>query len=135
MAVINEIPGLKVEIVANGEPLPEYDNEDVDNSASKITRYIQRSPDSTFEVIVQFLDEYVATRGVRIEIRLDCVKVSSRSMALNELERKGGHKFSGVSSKINNRWNESNFKLMPFAIAEQYYIKRTFCSRTDINRE
>jgi hypothetical protein len=118
MAVIKDIPGLKVEIIANGEPLQEYDDDEAENSATNVTRYIQVGSDRIFAIVVQFLDEYVATRGMRIEIRLDGVKVSATLLALNKLMREGGHKFSGVSSKIGNRWNESKFTFMPFLIGK-----------------
>jgi hypothetical protein len=81
MAVIDDIPGAKVEVIANGEPLQEYDDGDSENTASRITKYIRVSPDGTFEIIVQFLDDYVATRGLRTEVRLDGLKVSSNLLA------------------------------------------------------
>jgi hypothetical protein len=118
MAVIKDIPGLKVEIITNGEPLQEYNDDEAENSSTNATRYIQVGSDRTFAIVVQFLDEYVATRGMRIEIKLDGVKVNATLLALNDLKRKGGHKFSGVPSKINNRWNESSFKFMPLAIGK-----------------
>jgi hypothetical protein len=116
MAVLDHIPGLTVEVVANGERLHEYPDHDADNTASQVTNYIKVHPEGTFEILCKFLDNFTTTHGFRVEVRLDGNRVSSCLYRKNELKKAGGHKTTGVRSKIANRWHESNFMFSPFIV-------------------
>ncbi|KAH3956417.1 hypothetical protein HBI70_068090 [Parastagonospora nodorum] len=119
MAVIEDIPGLTVKVIANGAPLDEYSDADADDHPKQATNYIEVHSEGTFEILIQFFEGFVATYGVRVEIRLDGIKVSSSLTRLSKLKEAGGHKTSGVRSKIGGRWHESNFVFSPFVLDQR----------------
>ncbi|KAH4957629.1 hypothetical protein HBH77_120090 [Parastagonospora nodorum] len=119
MAVIEDIPGLTVEVIANGAPLHEYSDADADDHPKQATNYIEVHSEGTFEILTRFLDGFATTYGVRVEVRLDGTKVDSFLTRLSELKEAGGHKTSGVRSKIGGRWHESNFVFSPFVLDQR----------------
>ncbi|EAT87833.2 hypothetical protein SNOG_05442 [Parastagonospora nodorum SN15] len=122
MAVIEDIPGLTVKVIANGAPLDEYSDADADDHPKQATNYIEVHSEGTFEILIQFFEGFVATYGVRVEIRLDGTKVSSSLTRLSKLKEAGGHKTSGVRSKIGGRWHESNFVFSPFVLVSMLIV-------------
>jgi hypothetical protein len=53
MAVIDEIPGLEVTVMVDGQPLKEYDNTDADeDTEKKVVRYVVAEPGKDFAVLV-----------------------------------------------------------------------------------
>ncbi|KAF2809635.1 uncharacterized protein BDZ99DRAFT_463419 [Mytilinidion resinicola] len=55
MAILDDLLGLKVEIVVNGQPLQEYDDEDGEEEKPKsVIKYIEATSNATFEVRVIF---------------------------------------------------------------------------------
>jgi hypothetical protein len=120
MAIINDIPGLSVEVVSNGDALREYEDVYAADEPKKVTKYIEVQSDETFEIVARFLENLNAKYGVCVEIRLDGTKVSASLIRLGELRKGGGHTYttSGVMSKIGNRWHESNFLFSPFVVGK-----------------
>jgi hypothetical protein len=116
MAVIPDIPGLKVEVIANEEPLKEYDTEVADDAAKTVTKFVEVRANDKFEISTTFDDDFVATHGFLLEVRLDGSKVYSTLLPLGQLKKSGGHKASGVRSKISGRWHMSNFVFSSFVI-------------------
>jgi len=125
MAILKSCPGLKVEVIANGIPLREYTNGDLNDPQATITRYVEANTEGTFEVLYQFLDEYVATYGVGAEVRLDGIKVDSSLIRSQNLKGKGGFSASGIESKINGRWYTSKLVFSSFTVGE--YIQCARC--------
>jgi hypothetical protein len=130
MAVINDIPGLTVEVIANDAPLCEYLDSDADNTASQVTNFIEVHPEGTFEILSKFHDDFAATHGFRIEVRLDGNRVSSYLHRLGGLKKPAGHKTTGVRSKIGNRWHESNLMFSPFVVGKNCFAR---CSMHILN--
>lgn len=73
MAVIDDVPGLRVEITAHDEfPLLEFD--DPDEGAAKqntVTKYIQSIPGELFTVRWRFNDPFPRDLAVRARVSLD----------------------------------------------------------------
>ena len=70
MAVIDEVPGLKVEIVVNRDPVLEYKNNDEEAKPGRVTKYIEATSGVEFRLDYTF-SNFTATHGVCAFIELD----------------------------------------------------------------
>jgi hypothetical protein len=72
MAIFPDVPGLQAEIVVDGEPLPEYDDDD-DNDADSgtITKYVEALSDKEFALKYTFNMETPIGYGVEAKIDVD----------------------------------------------------------------
>ncbi|KAF1850025.1 uncharacterized protein K460DRAFT_381892 [Cucurbitaria berberidis CBS 394.84] len=118
MAIINDCPGLRVEVVANGNALREYNDDQAGDAPNVVTRYLEVNGEGTFEILTKFLENYAGRHGVRVEVRLDGHKVDSYLLRLNQLKKEDGHRSSGAPSKIGGRWHTSNFLFSSFVFEQ-----------------
>lgn len=118
MSIIENVPGLKVEVIANDEPLAEYRDAEAEVGTKKAVRFIEAKSNGTFQIVTQFLEEFPATYGFRIEVRLDGNEVDSVLIRLKDRKKNGRHKMSGVRLKTNGRWHQSNLLFSLFVIGE-----------------
>ena len=118
MAIIDSSPGSTVEVRVNDTPLRELSDEAAEDTPKTVTKYVEVAGDSAFEVLVQFSETFVATYGARVEVRLDGNKITSYLVRMKDQKNLGGHRTSGVKSKIKGRWHQSNLIFSPFAISK-----------------
>jgi hypothetical protein len=118
MAIIDDHPGLSVEILIDKQALREYRDATAEDPPNAITKYAEVHTNNAFEVKTSFLENSAATYGVHVEVRLDGNKVSSYLVRLKDLKKEGGHLTSGVKSKIGNRWHKSDLVFSAFAVGE-----------------
>jgi hypothetical protein len=50
MAITRASPGIQVEVLVEGEPLKEYDDEDEEVTADKVTKFIEAKSGSEFKI-------------------------------------------------------------------------------------
>jgi hypothetical protein len=118
MADLDNRAGLTVEVVVHNHPLAEHDDAFTEDPPKMVTKYLEVSGNDTFEVLTKFHENFEATYGVRVEVRLDGVKVNSYLVRLKDLKEERGHVTSGVKSKIGNRWHKSSLVFSSFAVGE-----------------
>ncbi|KAK5127456.1 hypothetical protein LTR85_006795 [Meristemomyces frigidus] len=53
MAVHDELPGVQITIIADGQPLHEYQDTDIDEDDKTVTRYIKADSDQEFKIKVE----------------------------------------------------------------------------------
>jgi hypothetical protein len=118
MAIIDDHPGLSVEILIDKQALREHRDATAEDPPNAITKYAEVHTIDAFEVKTNFLENSAATYGVHVEVRLDGNKVSSYLVRLKDLKKEGGHLTSGVKTKIGNRWHKSDLVFSAFAVSE-----------------
>lgn len=67
MAVLSTCPGLKVEIIVNGEPLQEFDGSEGDQAADTKTTYIEATTGAEFAVKYD-IGRPISTNALRVQI-------------------------------------------------------------------
>ncbi|KAH5159734.1 hypothetical protein HBH69_060220 [Parastagonospora nodorum] len=77
MAVHPEYPGLTVQVVVNGEPLPEYEDEDATDVPKVVTKYIEAQAGTEFEIVQVFPDGFAGSDDVRTRCYIDNQEVHS----------------------------------------------------------
>ncbi|KAH4400484.1 hypothetical protein HBH92_232170 [Parastagonospora nodorum] len=91
MAVHPEYPGLTVQVVMNGEPLPEYEDEDATDDPKVVTKYIEAQAGTEFEIVQVFPDGFAGSDDVRTRCYIDNQEVHSPiSTSISRQKRTGG---------------------------------------------
>jgi hypothetical protein len=115
MAIIDEIPGLEVQILVDSRPLREYEEpaDTNDDDGSKVTRYIEAQPGKTFQVQLYFtgafkhFDDYDMCGFVKVDGRTVNNPLMKRS------EYRDAHylarRITGSISKVNGVFEERAF--------------------------
>jgi len=73
MAVLDELPGLEVQIIVNKTPVKEYDDNEEEVVDKTVTRYIEAESEAEFEVRLKFQSMFniSAKHSVAAEVLLD----------------------------------------------------------------
>jgi hypothetical protein len=93
MAKFDDVPGLKAEVLVDGEPLQEYDDDDVESDM--ITKYIEALSDKDFVLRFTFDMDLTADHGVEVQVDIDgdrC-RVAYRPEKLHKPCHKSGRSF------------------------------------------
>jgi hypothetical protein len=101
MAVIDAIPGLKVEVIVDGARLQEYPDPEAPaaTSSNQVTKYIEAQPYDTFKIWTQFLEHFSEEHGFYVEIRVDGYHVSSQVICPEGIKTPAGHNTLELKSK------------------------------------
>lgn len=91
MAVHPNHPELNVEIIVDEEALQEYANDEGEQDARDVTRYVQASSGACFAVRYAIPAELFAQHGVRAVIEIDGVEVRKSPYGNSRLRRELGH--------------------------------------------
>ncbi|KXJ96433.1 hypothetical protein Micbo1qcDRAFT_170261 [Microdochium bolleyi] len=117
MAVISNVPGIRVTVRVNGEPLTEYDDpEGESNECGTVTKYIEATDGAEFTVVTEVLDDYnwdyknhELGNRIYVDGKLMRAKQLRQSMSTKMLE------VSGTKEKLPNtgQWMFRRFKFAP----------------------
>ena len=118
MAVLNSCPGLEVTIVSNDKTLREFPDDQAEDGNNSITHYVEVESDGTFQINLQVTDAYRSRHGIGVDIRLDGQNADRSLILLKNLQKPGGHVFSGAQSKVNGKWFVSDFKFSQFVLGK-----------------
>ncbi|KAG9199641.1 hypothetical protein G6514_008302 [Epicoccum nigrum] len=116
MAILDSCPGLEVKLVSNDKAFNEYRDSRAEDANNTITHYVEVESDGTFQINLQVTDAYKSKHGIGFDIRLDGQKVDHRLIRLEDLQKPGGHVFSGASHKMNGKWFVSDYKFSQFVL-------------------
>ena len=89
MAVLDECPGLKVDIAVNNLPLQEWDDEE-ESSPGTVTKYVEAQSGAEFEIRWSFSTPFSDEYGVQATILVDDEPGQTMSVESKDLFRLGG---------------------------------------------
>jgi hypothetical protein len=121
MAVIDAIPGLKVEVIVDGARLQEYPDPEAPAATSsyQVTKYIEAQPYDTFKIWTQFLENFSEEYGFYVEIRVDGFHVSSQVISPEGIKTPAGHVTLQMKSKtVRGDDYVSNMAFLPAAFGK-----------------
>ncbi|KAF2035317.1 hypothetical protein EK21DRAFT_54266 [Setomelanomma holmii] len=116
MAISGDHPGLLVEIIVDGRPLQEYEDEDA--PPNTITKYVEASSGKEFAMKFTFSPPLPTQYGVEARVNIDGASIRVVSYAPDELYKPGGHTKSGVSYQENGQWFRQNYCFTALNIGE-----------------
>jgi hypothetical protein len=88
MAVIDILPGVKVEVTVKGGALKEYEDPDIEEEERTVTRYIEAVSGQVFEISAIVLPNF-KFKGNRISFQyfVDSTRIENISIKKNERDR------------------------------------------------
>jgi hypothetical protein len=116
MAICDDHPGLRAEIVVDGQALKEYDDEEA--APNTITKYIEASSGKCFAMKMSFDPPFPTRYGVEVRVSVDGASGRKISYAPDQLYTPAGHVKSGVSFQENGRWFRQNYCFTALNIGE-----------------
>jgi len=107
MAVTDKHPGLEVEVVVDGAPLKEY-NDDDSNDQEIVSKYIEAQSGAEFAVRSTFTAPFPRGHGVQIAVRVDGT-TRRYGYESSDLYGRQGHTCTGISYQQDGIWYEQKY--------------------------
>lgn len=107
MAVLHSCPGLEVEVLVDGQPLPEYADEEA-STAEGVTNYVPAQSGAEFSLRTKFIAPFPFKYGVKVTISVDGVR-QRYLYESHKMFSSAGLIDYGVSFKEGDTWYRRNY--------------------------
>jgi hypothetical protein len=127
MAINSECPGLKVEVLVEGQALQEYDNDDDEESSPKVTtKYIEAHSDKDFALRTTFSAPFPSQYGVAAHVRVDGMAETGIAYELGDLNGQQGYIKEGICMKKDGAWSQYKYHFTTLNIGELQHCQIPF---------
>ena len=109
MAILRDQPGLKVEILVDGGPLQEYDDEDEEVVPTVVTKYIEVKSGVNFTIRYTFLPQFHIKHALVLQSYLDGKPMGSHIRSEDEIRKCTSATMTGVREAIDGKCYERRF--------------------------
>lgn len=116
MAISNETPGLRAEILVDGRPLPEYEDDEAE--LNTVTTYIEASSDKEFALRWDFAHPFPEQYGVEMRVSIDGADYRINIKEADKLYKRGGHTKTGVGHKKRSQCFRRNYRFTALNIGQ-----------------
>jgi hypothetical protein len=130
MAIFHNVLGLKAEVLVNGEPLTEYDDDSAE--LNTITKYIEAKSDKEFVLNYAFDMDVPSDQGVEVTIEVDEKK--SRVGIPQKYLRKSHCKY-GPGFFKNGEYFRQHYRFTELDIGKELSLSKLMHSPTNITVE
>jgi hypothetical protein len=120
MVVLPDVPGLKVQVVVQGQPLREYQDLAADIAERTAECYVEAHTGAVFEIHFTFDDSFPGDRPVSMIVTIDGKDVDEPMVRPHELYEPGGHVSRGPIQKIGSTWKVRPYKYAPVDISKLF---------------
>jgi hypothetical protein len=121
MAVLPSYPGLTVEILVDGEPLPEYDGDEGDRAYDTKTTYVEARTNAEFSVRYTFEPGFMSPH-LSVEVIVDGTTIGYVFCASKDLLRGATHTVVGRNFNIGDRAYVQKLRFSELAVGEWWAI-------------
>ncbi|CAN9373262.1 unnamed protein product [Alternaria alternata] len=118
MAIVDEVPGLEVQIYVNGNPLREYVDQHAAISKATSESYVEVHSNSAFEIHYSFKAPFPVDRPVSMIVTMDGKDIDEPLIRPCELYNREGHVSSGPISNDGKNWSTKSYRFSPLDIRE-----------------
>ncbi|KAF1850027.1 uncharacterized protein K460DRAFT_326501 [Cucurbitaria berberidis CBS 394.84] len=118
MAVLDDVPGLKAEVIVDGRPLREYDD-DEETSSKAVTKYVEAQSGAEFAIRSVFSAPFPLQYGVEMKVSVDGDIYRRTYKCPDELYREGGHNQKGISYQEDGNWVRRYYRFTALSIVEE----------------
>ncbi|CAO2658837.1 Nn.00g065600.m01.CDS01 [Neocucurbitaria sp. VM-36] len=118
MAVLDDVPGLNVEILVGGRPLHEYED-DEEASPKAVTKYVEAQSGAEFYLRSTFSAPFPTQYGVQMKVSVDGSSVRASYAKPEMLYKQHGYTQRGISYQENGQWFHRNYCFTPLSIVEE----------------
>lgn len=85
MAVLPDCPGLKAEVVVNGEALLEYDDDEHNGHPRTVTKYVEAISGANFEIHLSFELPFPKDYGMMVFTKIDGITQNKKIIGKERL--------------------------------------------------
>ncbi|KAH6875378.1 hypothetical protein BKA58DRAFT_119998 [Alternaria rosae] len=118
MAIASEHPGLEVTICVDGQPLPEYEDDDEDPAPKTTTKYIEARSDRHFSIVTRFKPPFPTEYHVRTWLSIDGIGMDRRLWLREGLFERPFEK-AGIRRQEGEEWVKQKFSFAKLNIVEE----------------
>ncbi|RYN76430.1 hypothetical protein AA0117_g5479 [Alternaria alternata] len=118
MAIVDEVPGLEIQIYVHGNPLREYVDQHAAVSEATSESYIEVHSNSAFEIHYSFKAPFPVDRPVSMIVTMDGKDIDEPLIRPCELYNQEGHVSSGPISNDGRNWSTKSYRFSPLDIRE-----------------
>jgi hypothetical protein len=122
MAIHPAHPGITVQIMVNGQPLPEFDDTEAVQEPSVMSKYIEAQAGSEFEITSTFTDPSPEKKDTNIKYYKDGVNVRSQCFHAPASPMPEVRTTTGVRVKNGERWEKRAFRFENLSIGGLPYF-------------
>jgi hypothetical protein len=117
MALLDDVPGLEVQIVVQDKMLQEYRDRSAQVSAKSTELYVEAQPHAQFHIHYAFKPPFPADRPVSMIVTIDGKNVDEPIVRPSELFEPQGHSSCGPISSVGSRWIVQKYCFSPIDIS------------------
>jgi hypothetical protein len=117
MALLDDVPGVEVQIVVQDQVLHEYQDRSAQVSAKTTERYVEAQSHAEFQIRYAFSKPFPADRPVSMIVTIDGKDVDEPLIRPFELFEPQGHFSHGPISSIGSRWMVQKYCFSPIDIS------------------
>jgi hypothetical protein len=118
MAVIDEVPGIEVGIVVNGQHLQEHQDRDAEISPKTTERYVEAQSGAEYEIHYSFKEPFPGDRTVSMIVTVDGKDMDEPMIRPFELFDPKGHASQGHLSRQGMQTVVQKYSFAKLAISE-----------------
>lgn len=107
--MLSDCPGLKVQVMVEGELLKKYDD-DEDAPPNTVTKYVEAISDARFKIKCFFIPPFPESYGIRAKVILDGREVHRAAFFKTDLFKPSGYSCEGALSILGGRTFVSEFR-------------------------
>ena len=122
MAVIDETPGLEVQIRVNNRPLREYIDQHTQVAEKIQERYIEADSNAAFEIHIKFTKPFPTDRPVSMIVTVDGKDVDEPFIRAEELYARSGHVSAGPISYNGREWFTQKYQFAALSISTSHTV-------------
>ena len=122
MAVIDETPGLEVQIRVNDRPLREYIDQHTQVAEKIQERYIEADTNAAFEIHIKFTTPFPTDRAVSMIVTVDGKDVDEPFIRAEELYARSGHVSAGPISYNGREWFMQKYQFAALSISTSHTV-------------
>lgn len=116
MAICDDHPGLRAEILVDGQPLQEYDDEE--GAPDTISKYVEATSGKEFAVRVIFCQPFTTQHGVQVRLSVDGASDRTLFFPPDKIYSPAGATKRGVSFQEDGKWYRRNYRFTSLNIGE-----------------
>lgn len=117
MAIAPEHPGLEVTICIDGQPLPEYEDDEEDPAPKTTTKYIEARSDRHFSIVTRFKPPFPTEYHVRAWLSIDGIGMDRRLWLREDLFERPFEK-AGIRRQEGEEWVKQKFSFAKLNIGK-----------------
>jgi hypothetical protein len=118
MAVLNEVPGLEVQIAVNGQVLQEHQDRSAEVLDKTVERYVEAQSNAQFEIQYAFKEPFPLSRPVSMIVTVDGKDLDEPITHPCELFDPKGHVSKGPISQRGEQCVVQKYRFAPIALSK-----------------